>query len=527
MRAVGPALELRVVLHADEEGVAAHLHRLGQAAVRRAAGHRQPRRLQLAAEGVVELIAVAVPLAYLPRAVAALQRRARGYHAGPRAQAQRAALVHLVALAGHEIDHLVRAPRRELAGVGVRPAEDVPRVLYDRHLHPQAEAQIGHAALAGVLRGQHHALHAAAAEAAGHQHAVRGGEALRHILRRQRLGVHPVELHLRAQFIAGVVQRLHHGEIGVVQLHILAHQRHAHALRAAVDALHQRLPRGEVRRGHIQLKIAAHRLCQPLALEHQRRGVEAGQRDVLDHAPALHIAEAGDLVEHAALRDGLVAAQDNDIRRDAQALQLFHRVLCGLCLVLAGGLQIGHERDVDIERVAAPLFPSYLAYGLQEGLGLDVAHRAAYFRYHHVRARLGAQAVDEFLDLVRDVGDDLHRAAEIFPPPLLVQHVPVDAPGGEVGKAVEVLVDEALVVPQVEVRLRPVLRDIHLPVLIGAHGARIDVYVGIQLLRGHLQPPRLQQPAQRGRRDALAQPGDHAPGDENILCHVFSPPFSR
>lgn len=41
---------------------------------------------------------------------------------------------------------------------------------------------------------------------------------------------------------------------------------------------------------------------------------------------------------------------------------------------------------------------------------------------------------------------------------------------------------------QVQVGLRPVLGNEHLPVLIGVHSARVNVQVGVELLEGHLQP---------------------------------------
>ena len=39
---------------------------------------------------------------------------------------------------------------------------------------------------------------------------------------------------------------------------------------------------------------------------------------------------------------------------------------------------------------------------------------------------------------------------------------------------------------QVQVGFRPILGDVHLPVLVGAHGAGVHVDVGVQLLRCNL-----------------------------------------
>ncbi len=60
-------------------------------------------------------------------------------------------------------------------------------------------------------------------------------------------------------------------------------------------------------------------------------------------------------------------------------------------------------------------------------------------------------------DLVGDVGDDLDGVAQVVAPALLGQHRAVDGAGGDAGVAVQVLVDEPLVVAQIEVGLAPVL----------------------------------------------------------------------
>ena len=122
------------------------------------------------------------------------------------------------------------------------------------------------------------------------------------------------------------------------------------------------------------------------------------------------------------------------------------------------------------------------------------------------------------------MGDDLHGGAQVLPPALLVQHVPIDLAGGKVGKFIQVLVNETLIVAQIQIGLRPVLGDVHLAVLVGAHGARIHIDIGIQLLGRHLQSSGLQQTAQGRGGNALAQAGNHAAGDENILgaFHMLS-----
>jgi hypothetical protein len=72
-------------------------------------------------------------------------------------------------------------------------------------------------------------------------------------------------------------------------------------------------------------------------------------------------------------------------------------------------------------------------------------------------------------------------------------------------RATELAAGEALVVAEVEVRLRAVVEHVNLAVLIRAHRARVDVQVGVELLDAHGEPARLEQRAERARRETLAQ----------------------
>ena len=81
---------------------------------------------------------------------------------------------------------------------------------------------------------------------------------------------------------------------------------------------------------------------------------------------------------------------------------------------------------------------------------------------------VAGDALDALLDLVGDVRDDLDRAAEVVAAALLGDDRLVDAAGGDVAELGQVLVDEALVVAQVEVRLGAVVGDEDLAVLVRA-----------------------------------------------------------
>jgi hypothetical protein len=72
-----------------------------------------------------------------------------------------------------------------------------------------------------------------------------------------------------------------------------------------------------------------------------------------------------------------VRPADDDVRLDADRPQLLHRVLGGLGLELARGLDERHEREVDVDHVLAPDVLLQLRNRLEEREALDVADRAA------------------------------------------------------------------------------------------------------------------------------------------------------
>ena len=122
---------------------------------------------------------------------------------------------------------------------------------------------------------------------------------------------------------------------------------------------------------------------------------------------------------------------------------------------------------MDVQHVVPADVLAHLADGLEERQALDVADRPADLDDHHVRVAVAPDADDPLLDLVGDVRDDLDRAAEVVAAALLGDDRGVDAAGRDVGALGQVLVDEPLVVPEVEVRLRPVVGDEDLAVLVG------------------------------------------------------------
>ena len=77
---------------------------------------------------------------------------------------------------------------------------------------------------------------------------------------------------------------------------------------------------------------------------------------------------------------------------------------------------------------------------------------------------------------------------------------------------------KALVVTQVEIRLKTILRHVTFAVLIRVQRTRVDVDIRVELLNGDLEAACLQQLANAGGDDALSQRGYDAACDEDVLC---------
>ena len=236
-----------------------------------------------------------------------------------------------------------------------------------------------------------------------------------------------------------------------------------------------------------------------------------------DDRARLHVGEEGDLAP-LLFRQGAVGAAQEEIGLDPDGPQLLDRVLGGLGLDLAGGGDVRHEGKVNEQGPGRPEVEGHLTDGLEERQRLDVSHGAA--DLHHRDIRPFRARRDAGLDLVGDVRNHLHGAAEIVPPALAPDHVLVDLAGREVVVPAHRRAHESLVVAEVEVRLRPVAGHVHLPVLEGVHGARIDVDIGVELDEGDAQAVRLEERAERGGGDSLAERRNDATRDEDVSWHV-------
>ena len=516
MGPIRAALKLRVELGAHEPGVVGELHDLHKAAIRGQA--RQDHALSLYSFPVivVELEAVAVALGDLLRAVQLPAVGPFGQDTGILAQAHGATLLRHIHLIGHQVDDRMLGRLGELRGSSVLIAQYMAGKLNDRHLHTQTDAKIGDFILPGIAAGGDHTLDAAVAEAAGHQNAGTASQPLCHIALVYLFGVHPLNVHHGVVGGTGVVQGFHYGEIRVVELGVLTHQSDTHLLMGGLLPLHHGAPLPQVGLVRDKPQLAADHLIQTLLGHQEGHLVQRLRRCVLDDAVRLHIAKQGDLLADI-LGDRRVAAAHQDVRLNTQAQQLLHGVLGRLGLQFPGTGNLDDQGHMDKHHIAMGPFGRHLADSLQEGLGLDIAHGAADLTDDHIHIVAG-HGIDAALDLIGDMGNDLDRGAQIVAPALPVQYGPVYLTGGNGAVAAEVLVYKTLVVAQIQVCLGAVLGNEHFPVLVGTHGARVHIDIGVELLIAHPDAPLLQQPSQRCRADAFSQAGHHAAGHEYEFC---------
>ena len=266
--------------------------------------------------------------------------------------------------------------------------------------------------------------------------------------------------------------------VGVADSHVLADEGNAACAlrlrRLADKRVPDRVPYGP----DVKVQLAQDLLIEPLPAQFARHGIDA-VRDVplLDDTLPPHVAEHGKLLL-VLLRYLHLRAADEDVGNDADVAELSYGVLRRFGLELACRLQVGNERQVHEAGVLDAFLEAELPRGLEEGERLDVAGDAADLAEDDVAVVL-AGAPDRRLDLVRDVRHDLDRSAEIAARAFAREDGGVYASRGEVGGFRARDARKALVVSEIEVGFRAVVRHEHLAVLVGRHRAWIDVQIGI------------------------------------------------
>ena len=265
-----------------------------------------------------------------------------------------------------------------------------------------------------------------------------------------------------------------------------------------------------------QVEFLEHHLVQMLVVHLLRHFVDRRYVDRLHHGIGVHVAEQRHLAAQVH-RKRMLGAQHEDIGLQTVFEQRLHRVLGGFGLQLARSRHVGDQRQVHQRRILIAQRVAQLAHRLDERQRLDVAHRTADLGDDNVVNLLLRQQLDAALDLVGDMGNDLHGLAQILALALLLDDALVNPARRDVVGLRRGLVRKAFVVAQIEVGLRAVLRHIAFAVFIGIQRSGIDVDVGVEFLNGHRIAARLQQPGYRGRNNTLAERRRNAARNKYVL----------
>ena len=316
-----------------------------------------------------------------------------------------------------------------------------------------------------------------------------------------------------------MVQSLCHRQICVLQCHVLAPQTNGHVLVGTLLPFGHGSPFGEVGFPILQTQVVADAVCQTFVLQHHGHFVQGRCRHVLDNVFFPYITEHADLPLHI-LRNLQLCPADYHVGLNADRQQFLDGVLCGLGFQFIGAGNIRHQCHVNVHGIASAHFGDELTNRFQKRCALDVAYGTADLCDDNICVGFLADTIDAVLDLVGDVRDHLHSAAQIVAAAFLVQNGPVHFTGGNIVVDRQALVDETLVVTEIQIGFCTVVRYEYFTVLVRAHGTRIHVDIRVKFLDRDLIAAGFQQTTQRSRGDSLTQSGHNAAGDKYIFWHI-------
>ena len=176
---------------------------------------------------------------------------------------------------------------------------------------------------------------------------------------------------------------------------------------------------------HVQLQLFANNGVNALVVQHFRHFINAVGIVAAHHGAFFYVAKQRDFAAFFIGQDSVHAA-DEDVGLQADAEHFFNGVLRGLGFDFACRRDIRHIRQMHKQGVGAAKLAAHLADGFQKRQRFNIAHRAADFHNRHVFAC--RPFVDAAFDFVCDVGDNLHRAAQIIAAPLFGDDVFIHLP---------------------------------------------------------------------------------------------------
>src|SRR5690606_17257771 len=275
--------------------------------------------------------------------------------------------------------------------------------------------------------------------------------------------------------------------------------------------VHHVVPNGKIGGRRRDGQCITHKIVEALFMKH--RGDLVNRISVPDgyHGVQGHIREQRDLGTLVVWYRPISPAQQC-VGINTDLAQFLHGVLGGLGLELAGRSDEWHKGQVHKGGVVAAQAQAHLAGRLEKWQGLDIAYGTADFDDGDVSLAIprGIGATrDKFLDFVRNMRNDLDGFSEVVTTTFFTQDGFVDLAGGEVVELPHAGGDEAFVMTQIKVGFSAVFGNEDFAMLEGAHGARINVDIRIELQHGDAQATRFEDGGQRSSSNALTERGHY------------------
>ena len=127
--------------------------------------------------------------------------------------------------------------------------------------------------------------------------------------------------------------------------------------------------------------------------------------------------------------------------------------------------------------------------------------------------------IDTALDFIGHMGNYLHRAAKVIAASLATQYGLVDLATGKVVVLGHFRTQKTLVMAQIQICLCAILSHIDFTVLVGAHGARINIEIGVELEDSDTKTSRLEYGTQRSRCNTFTQRRNNTASNKNKTRH--------
>ena len=419
---------------------------------------------------------------------------------------------HVVAHGGEffllflQADYRIRCFFVELGGVGIGESADIARELDRGDLHAETDAEIRDVVFAGILGGIDFALDAAITETTGNEDAIDVADDFRGDLFFHGFGIDLHDLYFGIVRGSCVDERLVNRFVGVLELGVFSGNGDGDAVARMDHALYKFFPFFQSGRwGVAEADFIDDEAVDFIAAQVERALVNAVIAIAESHDVFLiDVAEHRDLAAVVFIEIVLSAA-DDDVGLDADFAEFGNGLLGRLGFDFARGFEEGQQGDVNEAYVFFANFERELAQGFEEKQAFHVADGAADFGDQHIDIGVVVgDLVDARFDFIGDVRDELHSFAEVVAATFFFDDGIEDLTGGEIVHAREHTGGETLVVAEVEVGLGTVIKYVNFAVLVGRHGARIDVEIGVELLHQDLEAALFEQGADGSRGKTFA-----------------------